>query len=110
MESEKIYWSIREVRDMTHLTDSTLRYWETQFADFKQMRVRHDPQGNRHYTKENIQFIKTIKYVRDELQITRIDAIRRWLQNNGEKTDTTARVAELLHKIREDLVEIRSMI
>lgn len=106
----KLYWSLREVREETKLTDATLRFWEEQFSDFKQMQVRHDPQGNRHYSQENIQFIKTIKYLRDELKITRIEAMKRWLRDDDKKVDTRARVHDILNKVKEDLIEIRSMI
>lgn len=83
MPDSKIYYSIKEVSEMTNLPFSTLRYWEEQF---EQLVPRKDGHNNRYYTKENIEFIKRVKYIRDELKITRIDAIRRELKTTPAKS------------------------
>ena len=67
MDMEKIYYSIQEVKEMTNLPTSTLRYWE---AQFKQLSPRKDKHGNRYYNQQDIELIKQIKYIRDELKIT----------------------------------------
>ena len=54
--------------------------------------------------------IKRIKYLRDELHITRIDAIRRELQQNNRQVDFRQRTAEILQRVRKELVDIRSQI
>lgn len=95
---------------MLHLSDATLRYWEDQFADFSEMKVYHDPQGNRHYSAENIRFIKLIKFLRDEQKITRIEAQKRWLRDNDKKVDIRQRASEILGEVREALMELRAMI
>lgn len=107
MADSKIYYSIKEVSEMTELPFSTLRYWEEQF---EQLDPRKDGHNNRYYTKENIEFIKRVKYIRDNLKITRIDAIRRELKNENRQVDLRIRVAESLQRIRQELVEIRSYI
>ena len=73
MTPTKVYYSIAEVRSLTGLPISTLRYWETQFT---QLSPYKDERGNRYYTEQDIDFIKQVKYIRDELRITRIIAIR----------------------------------
>lgn len=110
-EPERVYWSVREVKKETGIPESKLRYWEERFSDFKEMEVFHDPQGTRHYTKENIRFIKLLKHLRDELQITQIDAMKRWIRNSDEnKLHSRQQAAENLRKIREELLELRNMI
>ena len=92
---------------MTNLPFSTLRYWEEQFEELD---PRKDGHNNRYYTKENIDFIKRVKYIRDDLKITRIDAIRRELKNASRQVDVRIRAAETLQRIRQELEEIRSYI
>ncbi len=107
MEIEKIYYSIQEVKGMTNLPVSTLRYWE---AQFKQLKPHKDGHGNRYYTLKDIELIKQIKYIRDELKITRIDAIRTELISGTKKTDVRQRATDILERVRAELLEIKALI
>ncbi len=104
---EKIYYSIQEVKEMTNLPVSTLRYWETQF---KQLSPRKDGHGNRYYTMQDIELIKQIKYIRDELKITRIEAIQTELKSGSRKSDIRQRATDILERVRNELVEIKNLI
>ncbi len=104
---EKIYYSIQEVKEMTNLPVSTLRYWE---AQFKQLNPRKDGHGNRYYTLQNIELIKQIKYIRDELKITRIEAIQTELKSGSRKSDIRQRATDILERVRNELVEIKNLI
>lgn len=106
-EPEKRYYSMRETSDITGVPDSTLRYWEKQFDE---LNPRKDGHGNRYYTREDQELIKRIKYIRDELHITRIDAIRRELHNNDKHSDERQAALEILLRVKEELCEIRKMI
>ncbi len=103
----KVYYSISEVCKITGLPASTLRYWEEQFT---QLKPHKNEKGTRFYTEKDIELIKQIKYLRDELHITRIEAIRTELMQDSKKIEVRQRAAEILLKVREQLVEIRSMI
>jgi DNA-binding transcriptional MerR regulator len=103
----KVYYSISEVRRITDLPASTLRYWEEQFT---QLKPHKNEKGTRFYTEKDIELFKQIKYLRDELHITRIEAIRTELMQDSKKIEVRQRAAEILLKVREQLVEIRSMI
>lgn len=92
---------------MTGLPSSTLRYWEQQFDEIK---PRKDGHGNRYYKLSDIELMNRIKYIRDELKITRIDAIRRELAGNNKSSDMRQRATAILERVRAELVEIRSMI
>ena len=74
MNEGKIYYSLKETEQETGVPASTLRFWEKQFDE---LNPRKDGHGNRYYTRENIEVIKRIRYIRDELKITRIEAIRK---------------------------------
>ena len=93
-----------EAQEMTGLTASNLRYWERQFD---QLSPRKDGHGNRYYTLEDIELIKQIKYLRDEMHITRIEAIRQELKSGKRETDFRQRAAEILQRVRAELVDIR---
>lgn len=94
-----------EVQQMLELPASTLRYWEKQFS---QLSPRKDEHGNRYYTENEIELIKQIKYLRDELHIVRIAAIKNELNNNKKQIDVRQKAAEILQQVRSELVEIRA--
>ena len=103
----KIYYSMREVREITGLTASNLRYWE---AQFKQLSPRKDRHGNRYYTLQDIKLIKQIKYIRDDLKITRIEAIQAELSAGSRKADIRQRATEILERVKTELQEIKALI
>lgn len=105
MEPTKVYYSIKEVRELTQLPASTLRYWEEQFT---QLAPYKDAQGNRYYTQRDIDLIKQIKYIRNELHITRIKAIQTELKADTKKTEARQRASEILERVRKELFEIRA--
>lgn len=107
MVDSKIYYSLRETEQETGVPASTLRYWEKQF---EQLNPRKDGHGNRYYTREDQDVIKRIRYIRDELKITRIEAIRKELRANTKHSDQRQAAMEILQRVREELVEIRKMI
>lgn len=107
IEGEKKYYSLRETETETGITASTLRYWEKQFDELS---PRKDGHGNRYYTREDQDLIKRIKYIRDEMKITRIEAIRKELKNNTRHSDERHSAVEILQRVREELCEIRKMI
>jgi DNA-binding transcriptional MerR regulator len=106
-ETEKVYYSLRETELETGIPASTLRYWEKQFD---QLSPRKDGHGNRYYTREDQELIKRIKYIRDELKITRIEAIRKELHANTKHSDERQAALDILLRVKEELCEIRKMI
>ena len=107
MDGEKKYYSLRESETETGVPASTLRYWEKQFEELS---PRKDGHGNRYYTREDQNVIKRIRYIRDELKITRIEAIRKELKANTRHSDQRQSAIEILMRVREALCEIRKMI
>ena len=101
----KVYFSIKEVRKLVNLPLSTLRYWESQF---EQLSPYKDEHGNRYYTEKDIEFIKQIKFIRDDLHITRIKAIRAELKHDEKKINVRQRATEILERARKELAEIRA--
>lgn len=106
-EVEKIYYSLRETELETGIPASTLRYWEKQFEE---LNPRKDGHGNRYYTRDEQELIKRIKYIRNELKITRIEAIRKELKGNSKRSDERQAALDILLRVKEELCEIRKMI
>lgn len=106
-ETTKLYYSMRETTEMTNLPIATIRYWEKVFDE---LNPRKDGHGNRYFTEADIQLIKQIKFIRDEKKITRIEAIRNELKQNGKQTDSRVRAIEILERLRTELDEIRKKI
>ena len=104
---DKQYYSLRETELETGVPASTLRYWEKQFDELS---PRKDGHGNRYYTREDQELIKRIKYIRDELHITRLEAIRRELRQNTKHSDERQSALDILLRVKEELCEIRKMI
>lgn len=98
---------MREVIDATGIEAPTLRYWEKQF---EQLSPRKDGHGNRYYTAEDIALIKRIRFIRDEMKITRIEAIRNELQTTERQTDVRSEAVERLTRIRRKLVDLERLL
>ena len=107
MAESKIYYSLKETVDTTGVPASTLRFWE---KEFEELHPRKDGHGNRYYTREDQEIIKRIKYIRDELKITRIEAIRKELRQNEKRSDERQAALDILLRVKEELCEIRKMI
>ena len=107
MENNEYFVSINEVSKRLNVPAHTLRYWE---KHFQQLNPRKDGHGNRYYTEADIDLIKQIKYLRDEMHITRIEAIRKELKNGKRETDFRQRASDILLRVRAELVEIKKFI
>jgi DNA-binding transcriptional MerR regulator len=92
---------------MTDLPASTLYYWERQF---KQLSPHKDERNNRYYTEKDIELIKQIKYIRNELHITRIQAIRSELNSGSKNIDLRQKVSEILQQVKNEITEIKAKI
>jgi len=107
MEAHKAYYSIREVVAETGIPITTLRYWESQFDE---LNPRKDAHGDRYYTEADIAFLKQVKFIRDEMKITRIEAIKNELKSGSRNTDARQRAVEIMMRLRQQLVDLRASI
>ena len=105
--AERIYFSMRETIDATGIEGPTLRYWERQF---EQLDPRKDKHGNRYYTAEDIELIRRIRFIRDEMKITRLEAIRNELQNDTKRSDVRSVATDRLLRIRAKLLALEQML
>lgn len=102
----KTYYTIKEVAQMFNLTESTLRYWETEFPYLKPRTT-----GNkvRQYSEKDIEQLRLIHNL-VKVRGFKIAAARKMLNANRDGVDKSAKVLEQLISVREQLMEMKSAI
>lgn len=104
--SRKLYYSIKEVAQMIGVSESLLRYWETEFPH-----LRPKTTGNRvrQYTVKDIEHIKII-YNLVKVRGFKIAAARKMLQENRNGADKSQKVLESLMSVRDQLKELKAQL
>lgn len=106
--AEKLFYSMGEVAEMFDVNPSLLRYWEEQFPTLKPKRNK---KGNRHYTPQDLEQIKTIYHLVKERGM-KIEGAKKALREqrrsgevnrNAELMERLQRIRALLEEVREDL-------
>lgn len=105
-EDLKTYYSIKEVAEMIKVTESTLRYWETEFPNIKPRTT-----GNkvRQYTKEDIEQLRQV-YNLVKVRGFKIAAARKMFHVNRTGVEKSSKIIDNLVQLREDLTEMRKAI
>ncbi len=102
---DKLYFKIGEVSELLELPTHVLRFWET---EFKRIKPKRTPSGQRLYRKKDVAFIVKIKHLLYEKGFT-ISGARQHLrskQDFAEELPQTLSVSELRH----ELEQIRALI
>lgn len=100
----KIYYSIKEVAQMIGVSESLLRYWETEFPH---LRPKTTAGKVRQYTQKDIDQIKVI-YNLVKVRGFKLAAARRMIQENRSGADKSALVLEKLSAVRDELKELKT--
>ncbi len=111
---DKRYFRIGEVGEITGLESHVLRFWENQF---KGIRPKRTPAGQRLYRKKDVEQILTIKDLLHARRFT-IEGARKFLLANRKKkpspeTSTVPKTTpenNLLEDIRLELENIRKLL
>lgn len=111
--SEKLYYSISEVCNMTGLKPHVLRYWETAFP---MLSPSKNQSGNRVYKPEEIRMIKLISRLLYEERYT-IDGARQKIEETEDlsqqmelELDAASVTTALIDTIKEEISEIISIL
>ena len=102
----KLYYSIREVAKELNVSESLLRYWESEFPH-----LRPKTTGNRvrQYTDKDIEQLKVI-YNLVKVRGFKIAAARKMLQENRSGAEKSQKVMETLTSVRDQLKELKRQI
>ena len=104
--SHKLYYSIKEVAQEMNVTESLLRYWETEFPH---LRPKTTGTRVRQYTEKDIEQIKVI-YNLVKVRGFKIAAARKMLQENRSGADKSQQVLESLMSVRDQLKALKLQI
>ena len=97
----KLYYSIKEVSELTSLKPYVLRYWESEFPSLKPTKNKA---GNRTYKKNDINVILEIKKLLYDKKFTIKGAIEELKSGHITKSDSV----KISNKDVSVLVEIRN--
>ena len=109
---KKLYYSIREVSELTGIESHVLRFWEKEFS---QLNPRRGRSGNRAYTERNIKVILAIKDLLYAQKYTiqgaveRLKIDRSWWENQSIE-GATSNVENPLVELRRMLLELKQLI
>ena len=102
-EIEKIYYSIGEVAEQFNVAPSLIRFWE---SEFDLIQPKKNRKGNRQFTKEDIENVRTIYHLVKQKGFT-LQGAKEVLKNNTQTVRDKMETYESLKKIRQFLVEVR---
>lgn len=99
----KLFYSISEVAAMFHVSETLLRYWETEFP----MIIPKKSKTNiRQYKKEDIDKIRLVYTLVKERGMTLAGA-KQALRKNAEGTQNSVEAVRRLKEIRQELLEMK---
>jgi DNA-binding transcriptional MerR regulator len=102
-EIEKLYYSIGEVSEMFHVAPSLIRFWESEFEIIQPKKNR---KGNRQFTKEDIDNVRTIYHLVKEKGFT-LQGAKEMLKNDTQSVKDKMEMMDSLIEVRRFLSEVR---
>jgi DNA-binding transcriptional MerR regulator len=108
--AEKLYYRIGEVEALTGIPAYVLRYWE---SEFKLLRPKKNPAGQRLYRGRDVDLVRRIKTLLYEERLTLEGAKKRLLaesRKGPEQLDLNLKetlYADTLRRVRERLLALR---
>ncbi len=102
-EIEKLYYSIGEVAEQFSVAPSLIRFWESEFDLIKPKKNR---KGNRQFTKEDIDSVRTIYHLVKEKGFT-LSGAKEMLRNDNNSVKDKIELIDSLKSIRRFMVELR---
>lgn len=102
-EIEKLYYSIGEVAEIFNVAPSLIRFWESEFDIIKPKKNR---KGNRQFTREDIDHVRTIYHLVKEKGFT-LQGAKEMLRNDSQAVKDKMEMIESLRSVRNFLVELR---
>jgi DNA-binding transcriptional MerR regulator len=101
-EIEKLYYSIGEVAELFNVAPSLIRFWESEFDIIKPKKNR---KGNRQFTKEDIDNVRTIYHLVKEKGFT-LNGAKDMLKNDVQGVKDKMEMIESLKKVRKFLKDL----
>lgn len=101
--SLKLYYSIKEVAKMFDVSESLLRYWETEFPS---LHPKTSKNNVRQYTEEDI---KQVRNIHNLLKVRgfKIAAARKMINKNPTVVDKSTDILDSLISVRNQLTDLK---
>lgn len=103
----KLYYSISEVSKLVGVSNSQLRYWETEFPNLQPNKNRH---GDRRYTVKDIDTIKEVKRLLKEEGYTIAGAKKAIKSKNATTQPNINDSIDKLEEIKNAMIKLRDSI
>ena len=105
---ERLYYRIGEVEELTEVPAYVLRYWE---SEFKLLRPKKNPAGQRLYRKKDLELVLRIKRLLYDERLT-LEGAKKRLRNESRASQMDlglrgAALEEALRRLRERLRALR---
>jgi len=100
-ELTKLYYTIGEVSKMFDVSNSLIRYWETEFPSLK---PKKDKRGDRKFKVKDIRYIERIYTLVKERGFT-LEGARKELK----KSSNISKKEELKHKLKSTLTKLEKI-
>lgn len=105
-EPQKLYYSIGEVAKMFNVAASLIRFWE---KEFDILNPHKNKKGDRFFTQQDVENFRVIYHLVKERGFT-LEGAKQKLKANKEDTVNNASVITSLKKVRQFLVDIKTML
>lgn len=102
-EIEKLYYSIGEVAEIFNVAPSLIRFWESEFDIIKPKKNR---KGNRQFTREDIDSVRTIYHLVKEKGFT-LQGAKEMLRNDTQAVKDKMEMIDALRSVKKFLTELR---
>jgi len=102
-EIEKLYYSIGEVAEMFNVAPSLIRFWE---SEFDLIAPKKNRKGNRQFTKEDIDNVRTIYHLVKEKGFT-LQGAKEMLKNDTQAVRDKMELLDSLRRVRQFLADVR---
>ena len=102
-EIEKLYYSIGEVAEIFNVAPSLIRFWESEFDLIKPKKNR---KGNRQFTREDIENVRTIYPLVKEKGFT-LQGAKEMLRHDAQAVKDKVELIDSLRGVRKFLVDLR---
>lgn len=102
-EIEKLYYSIGEVAEMFNVAPSLIRFWE---SEFEVIQPKKNRKGNRQFTREDIENVRTIYHLVKEKGFT-LQGAKEMLKNDSQAVKSKMEMLDSLRRIRQFLGDLR---
>ena len=102
----KLYYSIKEVAQMFNVSESLLRYWETEFPT---LRPKTTPNKVRQYSEADITQVRNIHNLL-KVRGFKIAAARKMINKNPTTVDKSADILNTLISVRDELKDLKKQL